>query len=93
MAQGSGSTADLYPVDRNPAYTVEREMTEKSKALTYNNFYEFGSHKSISQAAQAMRIRPWTVVIDGLVESRLKSTSKTLCARCRLKSASIASAV
>ncbi|MEQ8286668.1 protein-methionine-sulfoxide reductase catalytic subunit MsrP [Thalassospira sp.] len=72
LAQGTGTTADLYPVSRNPAYTVDREMTEKAKALTYNNFYEFGSHKSISQAAQAMNIRPWTVKIDGLVENPIE---------------------
>ncbi|MEQ9565461.1 MAG: molybdopterin-dependent oxidoreductase, partial [Pseudomonadales bacterium] len=72
LSQGTGTTADLYPVSRNPAYTVDREMTEKAKALTYNNFYEFGSHKSISQAAQAMNIRPWTVKIDGLVENPIE---------------------
>ena len=35
---------------------------------TYNNFYEFGSHKRISRAAQALKTRPWTVAFDGMVE-------------------------
>ena len=60
---------DLYPVDRNPAYTLgDRPMTAKSDALTYNNFYEFGSHKQISRAAQRLPLRPWTVKFDGMVE-------------------------
>ncbi|RCK42423.1 protein-methionine-sulfoxide reductase catalytic subunit MsrP [Thalassospira xiamenensis] len=72
LAQGSDPTADLYPAMRNPAYVVDRAITDKSKALTYNNFYEFGSHKFISDAAQAMKIRPWTVKIDGMVEKPIE---------------------
>ncbi|MCZ6763410.1 MAG: protein-methionine-sulfoxide reductase catalytic subunit MsrP, partial [Alphaproteobacteria bacterium] len=34
-----------------------------------NNFYEFGTHKRISRAAQAMVIDPWSIEIDGLVEN------------------------
>ncbi len=41
-------------------------------ATTYNNFYEFGSHKKISQAAQALKIRPWTVRVDGMVETEME---------------------
>ena len=92
LAQGSDPTADLYPAMRNPAYVVDRAITDKSKALTYNNFYEFGSHKFISDAAQAMKIRPWTVKIDGMVENRLKSILRIWCAKCRWKNAFIASA-
>lgn len=62
-------TADLYPAKANPAYTVMRPLTDRKLAETYNNFYEFGSHKAISDAAQALQIRPWTVVIDGMVEA------------------------
>ncbi|MEQ8602543.1 MAG: protein-methionine-sulfoxide reductase catalytic subunit MsrP [Marivibrio sp.] len=61
-------TADLYPVPRNETYTVDRALTEESDAVSYNNFYEFGSNKEIADKAQAMEIRPWTVKIDGLVE-------------------------
>ncbi len=61
-------TADLYPVDRNTRYTVERPLTSYEDAATYNNFYEFGSHKQIWRAAQDLPIRPWTVTFDGLVE-------------------------
>jgi methionine sulfoxide reductase catalytic subunit len=61
-------TADLYPVKRNPLYKVGRDITDEADATTYNNFYEFGSHKSISIAAQRLKIRPWTVTFDGMVE-------------------------
>ena len=43
-------------------------MTGEEITSKYNNFYEFGSHKQIAKAAQALEIRPWTVTIDGLVE-------------------------
>ena len=71
----SDPTADLYPVERNPAYTLDDrfpEPTAEELATTYNNFYEFGSHKQISQAAQALKIRPWTVIIDGFVEEAMQ---------------------
>ena len=61
-------SAGLYPVPRNTRFTVERAMTPEATATTYNNFYEFGSHKSIHRAAQALPLRPWQVRIDGLVE-------------------------
>jgi len=61
-------SAGLYPVARNAAYVLDRPLTAESDATSYNNFYEFGSHKAIANAAQALRIRPWTVTLDGLVE-------------------------
>ena len=61
-------TADLYPAARNLRYRAGRPITPEKIASTYNNFYEFGSHKRISRAAQSLKIRPWTVKIDGMVE-------------------------
>lgn len=61
-------TADLYPAERNEAYQVMRPITDEELAITYNNFYEFGSHKRIFNAAQALNIRPWTVTFNGMVE-------------------------
>ncbi len=60
-------SAGLYPVPRNRSFTVERELTPEREATTYNNFYEFGSHKGIWQAAQALEIRPWAVRVEGMV--------------------------
>lgn len=64
----TAGTADLYPAKRNGRYKLDRPLTAEKYAVTYNNFYEFGSHKQISDAAQALKIHPWQVRIDGLVE-------------------------
>jgi len=65
-------TAGLYPVMRNPRYKLDRDLTPEEVNAKYNNFYEFGAHKYIAQAAQALKIRPWTVTIDGMVEKEMK---------------------
>jgi methionine sulfoxide reductase catalytic subunit len=46
-----------------------RAVTPESQNTTYNNFYEYGTSKSISDAAQALVTSPWTIAIDGLVEA------------------------
>ncbi len=61
----------LYPAKRNEAYTIEREITPELINASYNNFYEFGSQKSVAAAAQALEIRPWDVKIDGEVEQEM----------------------
>ncbi|MEM6711293.1 MAG: protein-methionine-sulfoxide reductase catalytic subunit MsrP [Pseudomonadota bacterium] len=62
-------TADLYPAFTNPSFAnAGRALTDEIEAATYNNFYEFGSHKGIWNAAQDLETRPWTVVFDGMVE-------------------------
>src|SRR6185437_542726 len=60
--------AGLYPAKRNPRYTLDRPITEEKLATAYNNFYEFGSQKTIAPEAQALKLRPWTIKIDGMVE-------------------------
>jgi len=67
-AEAADPSAKLYPFKRNEAYKLDRELTEEKVAAAYNNFYEFGSHKRIADAAQALNIRPWTVELDGMVE-------------------------
>jgi sulfoxide reductase catalytic subunit YedY len=64
-------SAGLYPAKRNARYKLDRALTDEKIVTTYNNFYEFGSHKQIWQAAQKLKIRPWTVTIDGMVEKKL----------------------
>lgn len=79
-------SAGLYPVRNNPAFTVnDRPMTDKDEAYTYNNFYEFGSHKEISEAAQALPIRPWSVAIDGMVEKPMSIDIDDLLAKMPLE--------
>ncbi len=42
-------------------------VTPKAKAITYNNFYEFGTDKrDPSQNAHTLQTRPWTVSLEGL---------------------------
>ncbi|MEP1443119.1 MAG: protein-methionine-sulfoxide reductase catalytic subunit MsrP [Hyphomicrobiales bacterium] len=61
-------SAKLYPAKRNEKYKLDRPLTPQDVNESYNNFYEFGSHKRIARASQALKIRPWTVVIDGMVD-------------------------
>lgn len=61
-------TADLYPAKRNAKYVLDRPITDEKINGNYNNFYEFGSQKTIASTAQALNTRPWTVKIDGMVE-------------------------
>ena len=62
-------SAHLYPVKRNDRYTLDRPITPEKIVTTYNNYYEFGSSKNIAREAQKLAIRPWTVKIDGMVET------------------------
>jgi methionine sulfoxide reductase catalytic subunit len=61
-------TIDLYPAKRNEKYKLDRPVTEEQINGYFNNFYEFGSSKFIAKAAQALKTRPWTIKIDGMVE-------------------------
>jgi len=65
-------TGDLYPARRNEKYTLDRPVTDEKINGNYNNFYEFGSSKQVASQAQALRIRPWMVKIDGLVEKPIE---------------------
>src|SRR3984893_16839353 len=67
-AAGEDPSAELYPAKQNPRYVLDRPLTDEKLATSYNNFYEFGSHKSIASAAQGLVVRPWTIKIDGLVD-------------------------
>jgi sulfoxide reductase catalytic subunit YedY len=73
LAPGHGDAAfnfaaDLYPAQRNGRYTIDRPLTPERVNTSYNNFYEFGSQKAIARAAQALKIRPWEIRVEGLVE-------------------------
>jgi sulfoxide reductase catalytic subunit YedY len=65
-------SAGLYPVQRNMRYSLDRDLSEERLAITYNNFYEFGSSKNIWEKAQDLPLRPWTVKIAGLVEEPME---------------------
>ncbi|MEM9736288.1 MAG: protein-methionine-sulfoxide reductase catalytic subunit MsrP [Pseudomonadota bacterium] len=74
--QGSGEALAALPGEDftptpplNPAYAdAGRPITSEEANSTYNNFYEFGSHKKIFTAAQALETDGWTISVEGLVE-------------------------
>jgi methionine sulfoxide reductase catalytic subunit len=70
---GAVQTGDSvkYPFPKNEAFTLDRPISPEADVTTYNNFYEFGTSKSIHKAAQKLKTTPWTVTIDGLVEKTL----------------------
>ena len=65
-ADDADPSAALYPAQRNPAFALDRDVTPEKYNLNYNNFYEFSTSKHID--ASALKTRPWTVKLDGLVE-------------------------
>jgi sulfoxide reductase catalytic subunit YedY len=78
VAEEPGLAAELYPAKRNGRYELDRDLTAEELATSYNNFYEFGSHKQIANAAQDLRLRPWQVAIDGMVERELTLDAEEL---------------
>ncbi|HUI34506.1 MAG TPA: protein-methionine-sulfoxide reductase catalytic subunit MsrP [Stellaceae bacterium] len=62
-------SAGLYPAKRNPKYTLDRPLTDAKYPESYNNFYEYTTDKSVD--ASALKIRPWTIKIDGMVDKPL----------------------
>ncbi len=70
----------------NDDYVAGRDVTAESITARFNNFYEYGSHKTIADAADAeLRPRPWQIVIDGLVEKPIRLDVDELIARMTLE--------
>ena len=67
-AANADPSASLYPAKRNDKYKLDRPLTDEKYPTTYTNFYEFGMEKSAWRDAQALKVRPWTIKIDGMVE-------------------------
>jgi sulfoxide reductase catalytic subunit YedY len=69
FAATEAETNALHPYPRNTKYTIERPVTAEAINANYNNFYEFGTSKDVTAAAQALKVRPWVLKIDGMVET------------------------
>ena len=67
-----------YPAPRNAAFVGGRALTPEDDATTYTNFYEFGSSKNIWRRAQKLPTDPWSVTIDGLVETPMTLDAEDL---------------
>jgi sulfoxide reductase catalytic subunit YedY len=87
MAQDKSAdpSAGLYPARRNDRYGVPTPMTTEKLATTYNNFYEFGTDKSIWREAQKLEVRPWTIKVGGMVEKPFEIGIDDLLARVQLE--------
>lgn len=70
VAEAIAETRPLNPVRQNPDFAaVDRPITHRVVAATYNNFYEFGGTKSGWQDAQALPTRSWRLEVSGLVKN------------------------
>ena len=72
MGRACAAPITGFPATRNDSYVLDRALTAEQEAITYTNFYEFGSSKTIWRKAQKLETDPWMVTIDGMVEEELK---------------------
>ncbi len=71
-AAPSDPSAGLYPAKRNEAFKLDRELTPEKISGDYNNYYEFSTSKTVTPGSDAVKTRPWTIKIDGLVEKTME---------------------
>ena len=71
IAAGLGTPPASAAVDAvKSIYSTTEEPTSLEAITTYNNYYEFGTDKGDpSRYAHRLTTRPWSVVMDGLVEN------------------------
>ena len=81
FAKGVMAAVTGIPAERNPAFVLDRDITDEEEATTYTNFYEFGSSKNIWRAAQKLVTDPWAVTIDGMVEEDITIDAEDLVAK------------
>lgn len=76
-------------IPRNPRYTVSREESLESFVVTYNNYYEFGTSKSISEEANKhadfLEADGWFIDISGLVENPMTLNVEALIGQVQLE--------
>jgi methionine sulfoxide reductase catalytic subunit len=53
----------------DPRFQPGRAITAERDATTYNNYYEFSEDKDLWQAAQKLPISPWSIRIEGEVDT------------------------
>ncbi|MEJ0067676.1 MAG: protein-methionine-sulfoxide reductase catalytic subunit MsrP [Pseudomonadota bacterium] len=80
-SRSAQADAITYPFPKNEKYTIDRPVTAEELNINYNNFYEFGSTKTIAKTAQRLTTKPWTVTFDGLVEKPITIDAEALLAQ------------
>jgi sulfoxide reductase catalytic subunit YedY len=69
-------------VARNPAFTLDRPLTDEKVAASHNIFDEFsGKRDDVSAAARNFKTRPWTIHVGGQVAKPLTLDVDDLVAR------------
>lgn len=59
--------SNKLPTQQGKFSLPDETVTPKQKAITYNNFYEFGTDKrDPADNAHTLHTRPWTVSLEGL---------------------------
>src|ERR1700736_4498873 len=74
-AEPVGAEANLAPLNvaRKSEMAGGEDVTAYTDITHYNNFYEFGTAKEDpSRNAGQLRTRPWSVVVDGECEARVR---------------------
>jgi sulfoxide reductase catalytic subunit YedY len=68
LAPAAAASEKLLARPGPAGFSTDEKPTPYKYVTGYNNFYEFGTAKEDPTAnAHAMRTRPWSVVLDGLV--------------------------
>jgi sulfoxide reductase catalytic subunit YedY len=67
LAGGVGRAEAALPEFAKGAVTLDEKPTPLEAVTTYNNFYEFGTHKEAPSryAPGRLKTRPWTVAVEG----------------------------
>lgn len=63
-----GAPSPIAAAARNARFAPGRDATAEREATNYNNYYEFGTDKTIARAAQKLPVAPWTLRVDGMVD-------------------------
>jgi sulfoxide reductase catalytic subunit YedY len=82
---GPGTAMSPMPALNQSFADPGREVTDEEINSTYNNFYEFGSHKRISKASMALDTEGWNLTIDGMVEKPFETGIDDLLAKVELE--------
>jgi len=67
--RANAADASVYAAKRNPAFTLDRPITEEFAATGYNNFYEFDAEnkENVKNVVGKFNTAEWKIQVSGLV--------------------------
>ena len=76
------SNRDSLSFKKNSSFHPKDKLTSFKDVTSYNNFYEFGTRKGDPSrlAPNMLKTKPWSIVIDGLVEKEQRVSFEKLLA-------------